>query len=70
MFGYYIQAVLWNMDTLKTESTAEEHQMLVTDVRFRANSTQFGTASLDQSVRIWDATNVRFIFLYICFNIY
>ncbi|PWA68707.1 transcriptional corepressor [Artemisia annua] len=55
--GHDKKAVLWNMDTLHTESTAEEHQMLVTDVRFRANSTQFGTASLDQSVRIWDATN-------------
>ncbi|GJR33254.1 transcriptional corepressor LEUNIG_homolog isoform X1 [Tanacetum coccineum] len=55
--GHDKKAVLWNMDTLQTESTSEEHQMLVTDVRFRANSTQFGTASLDQSVRIWDATN-------------
>nr|XP_043636344.1 transcriptional corepressor LEUNIG_HOMOLOG-like isoform X2 [Erigeron canadensis] len=55
--GHDKKAVLWNMDTLQTESTPEEHQLLITDVRFRPNSTHFGTASLDQSVRIWDAAN-------------
>ena len=38
------QAVLWNMHTLQTESTKEEHQYLITDVRFRPNSTQLATA--------------------------
>lgn len=52
------QAVLWNMDTLQTESTPEEHQYLITDVRFRPNSTQLATASYDKSVRLWDAANV------------
>ncbi|XP_076960895.1 transcriptional corepressor LEUNIG_HOMOLOG-like [Bidens hawaiensis] len=55
--GHDQKAVLWNMDTLKTESTHEEHQLLITDIRFRPNSTQFGTTSLDHSVRIWDAAN-------------
>ncbi|XP_024981908.1 transcriptional corepressor LEUNIG_HOMOLOG-like isoform X1 [Cynara cardunculus var. scolymus] len=55
--GHDKKAVLWNMDTLQTESTPEEHQLLITDVRFRPNSTQFGTASYDKSVRIWDAAN-------------
>ncbi|XP_021987273.1 transcriptional corepressor LEUNIG_HOMOLOG isoform X1 [Helianthus annuus] len=55
--GHDKKAVLWNMDTLQTESTPEEHQYLITDIRFRPKSTQFGTASLDQSVRIWDAAN-------------
>ena len=54
------QAVLWNMDTLQTESTPEEHQYLITDVRFRPNSTQLATASFDKSVRLWDAANVGF----------
>nr|XP_043611692.1 CBL-interacting protein kinase 17-like [Erigeron canadensis] len=51
------KAVLWNMDTFETKSTPEEHKYLVTDVRFRPNSTQLATASFDKSVRIWDATN-------------
>ncbi|KAI3506911.1 hypothetical protein L1887_21548 [Cichorium endivia] len=55
--GHDKKVVLWNMDTLETETTPEEHQFLITDVRFRPNSTQFGTTSLDQSVRIWDAAN-------------
>lgn len=59
-FILFFQAVLWNMDTLKTESTPEEHQYLITDIRFRPNSTQFATASFDKSVRLWDAANVRF----------
>lgn len=46
------------METLQTESTPEEHQYLITDVRFRPNSTQLVTASFDKSVRLWDAANV------------
>lgn len=46
------------MDTLQTETTPEEHQYLITDVRFRPNSTQLATASFDKSVRLWDAANV------------
>nr|GEU53588.1 transcriptional corepressor LEUNIG_homolog isoform X1 [Tanacetum cinerariifolium] len=55
--GHDKKAVLWNMDTLQTESTPEEHQYVITDVRFRPNSTQFATASFDQTVRIWDAAD-------------
>ncbi|KAL8258977.1 hypothetical protein R6Q59_026930 [Mikania micrantha] len=55
--GHDKKAVLWNMDTLQTESTPEEHQYVITDVRFRPNSTQLATASYDKSVRIWDAAN-------------
>lgn len=46
------------MDTLHTETTPEEHQSVITDIRFRPNSTQFATASFDQSVRLWDAADV------------
>lgn len=49
------KVVLWNMDTLQTESTPEEHKLVITDVRFRPNSTQLATASFDQSVKLWDA---------------
>ncbi|KAM0002574.1 putative transcription factor WD40-like family [Helianthus debilis subsp. tardiflorus] len=55
--GHDKKAVLWNMDTLQTENTPEEHQYVITDVRFRLNSTQLATASFDKSVRIWDAAN-------------
>ncbi|KAI3787890.1 hypothetical protein L2E82_00386 [Cichorium intybus] len=55
--GHDKKAVLWNMDSLQTESTPEEHQHLITDIRFRPNSSQFATASFDMSVRIWDAAN-------------
>ncbi|KAL3620462.1 hypothetical protein CASFOL_035374 [Castilleja foliolosa] len=55
--GHDKKAVLWNMDTLQTETTLDEHQLLITDVRFRPNSTQLATASFDKSVRLWDATN-------------
>lgn len=61
------QAVLWNMDTLQTETTKEEHQYVITDVRFRPNSTQVATASFDKSVRLWDAANVM-IFVLNLFN--
>ena len=55
---YMHQVVLWSMDTLKTETTPEEHQYLITDVRFRPNSSQLATASFDKSLRLWDAANV------------
>ncbi|KAK9280931.1 hypothetical protein L1049_003822 [Liquidambar formosana] len=55
--GHDKKAVLWNMETLQTESTSEEHQCLITDIRFRPNSSQFLTASFDKSVRLWDASD-------------
>ncbi|GER55102.1 WD-repeat protein [Striga asiatica] len=55
--GHDKKAVLWNMNTLQTETTPEEHQFLITDVRFRPNSSQLATASFDKSVRLWDAAN-------------
>ncbi|KAK4585731.1 hypothetical protein RGQ29_023098 [Quercus rubra] len=55
--GHDKKVVLWNMETLQTESTPEEHGMIITDVRFRPNSTQLATSSFDTTVRIWDAAN-------------
>lgn len=52
------QVTLWNMDSLRTEHTPEEHKLVITDVRFRPNSSQLATASCDKSVRLWDAANV------------
>ncbi|KAF8392028.1 hypothetical protein HHK36_022368 [Tetracentron sinense] len=53
--GHEKKAVLWNMDTLQTESTPEEHSLIITDVRFRPNSTQLATSSFDRTVRLWNA---------------
>ncbi|KAK7350246.1 hypothetical protein VNO77_08596 [Canavalia gladiata] len=55
--GHDKKVVLWNMDTLQKESTPEEHKKVITDVRFRPSSSQFATASVDKSVRLWDAAN-------------
>ncbi|KAJ4833166.1 hypothetical protein Tsubulata_044256 [Turnera subulata] len=53
--GHDKKVVIWNMETLKTESTPDEHTHIITDVRFRPNSTQLATSSFDTSVRLWDA---------------
>ncbi|XP_010532887.1 PREDICTED: transcriptional corepressor LEUNIG_HOMOLOG-like isoform X2 [Tarenaya hassleriana] len=58
--GHDKKVVLWDMDTLQRENTAEEHKMVITDVRFRPNSSQFVTTSVDKTVRLWDAANPNF----------
>jgi len=47
------------MDTLETESTPEDHTLIITDIRFRPNSTQLATSSFDRTVRLWNAAEVR-----------
>ncbi|XP_010245979.1 PREDICTED: transcriptional corepressor LEUNIG_HOMOLOG-like isoform X2 [Nelumbo nucifera] len=63
--GHEKKAVLWNMDTLQTESTPEEHTLIITDVRFRPNSTQLATCSFDRTVRLWNAADPSF-----CLHVY
>ncbi|XP_027366626.1 transcriptional corepressor LEUNIG_HOMOLOG isoform X4 [Abrus precatorius] len=58
--GHDKKVVLWNMETLQTESTPEEHNLIITDVRFRPNSTQLATSSFDTTVRLWDAADPSF----------
>ncbi|XVE84765.1 hypothetical protein DITRI_Ditri17bG0039000 [Diplodiscus trichospermus] len=58
--GHDKKAVLWNMETLQTECTPEEHTHIITDVRFRPNSTQLATSSFDTTVRIWDAAQPNY----------
>lgn len=55
--GHSKKVDFWNLDTLQTESTPDEHRLLITDVRFRPNSSQLATASLDGSIRLWDASH-------------
>ncbi|MQM11514.1 hypothetical protein Taro_044421, partial [Colocasia esculenta] len=64
------QAIIWNTDTLQTQSSPEEHRLLITDIRFRPNSTQLATSSFDRTVRLWNATQEGIIQCYpILFNI-
>ncbi|KAF5752478.1 WD-40 repeat family protein [Tripterygium wilfordii] len=58
--GHDKKVVLWNMETLQTEFTPEEHTHIITDVRFRPNSTQLATSSFDASVRLWDSAEPRY----------
>ncbi|KAK4789751.1 hypothetical protein SAY86_017055 [Trapa natans] len=58
--GHDKKVILWNMETLQTESSPEEHTHIITDVRFRPNSTQLATSSFDTTVRVWDATQPNF----------
>ncbi|XP_072969042.1 transcriptional corepressor LEUNIG_HOMOLOG-like isoform X1 [Typha angustifolia] len=53
--GHEKKAILWNMDNLRTESTPEEHADIITDIRFRRNSTQLATSSFDTTVKLWNA---------------
>ncbi|RRT47772.1 hypothetical protein B296_00036653 [Ensete ventricosum] len=55
--GHDKKAVLWHADTLKLESTLEEHTLLITDVRFSPSIPRLATSSFDKTVRVWDADN-------------
>ncbi|KAF3558999.1 hypothetical protein F2Q69_00011461 [Brassica cretica] len=54
--GHDKKLYIWNMETLITESAPEEHGHIITDVRFRPNSTQLATSSFDKTIKIWDAS--------------
>ncbi|CAN8247716.1 unnamed protein product [Cochlearia groenlandica] len=55
--GHDKKVFIWNMETLQTESTPEEHTHIITDVSFRPNSTQLATSSFDKTIKIWDASD-------------
>ncbi|KAJ8616177.1 hypothetical protein MRB53_035549 [Persea americana] len=58
--GHEKKAVIWNMDTLETVSTPEEHSLTITDIRFRMDSTQLATSSFDRTVRLWNAAEPNY----------
>uniref|UniRef100_A0A2C9UE25 LisH domain-containing protein n=1 Tax=Manihot esculenta TaxID=3983 RepID=A0A2C9UE25_MANES len=58
--GHDKKVVLWNMETMQTEWTPEEHSHIITDVRFRPNTTQLATSSFDTCIRLWDAIEPRY----------
>ncbi|KAK9906940.1 hypothetical protein M0R45_002557 [Rubus argutus] len=53
--GHEKKVLIWNMETFDVVKTSEEHSHLITDVRFKPNSTIFATSSFDRTVKIWDA---------------
>ncbi|KAF3792625.1 Transcriptional corepressor LEUNIG-like protein [Nymphaea thermarum] len=57
--GHDKKALLWNMDTLETKSLPEVHTLLITDVRFRPNSTYLATSSFDKTLRLWNAAESK-----------
>lgn len=46
------------METQQIEHRAEEHGNFITDIRFRAGTTQLATSSSDGTVRLWNAAEV------------
>ncbi|XP_037453889.1 transcriptional corepressor LEUNIG_HOMOLOG-like [Triticum dicoccoides] len=58
--GHEKKAVLWNMETFQTQYLPEEHSLIITDVRFRPNSTQLATSSFDRTVKLWNIADPAF----------
>lgn len=58
--GHEKKVVLWNTDNLDTESTPEDHTLIITDIRFRPNSTHLATSSFDRTVRYWNAAEPNY----------
>ncbi|KAG8065234.1 hypothetical protein GUJ93_ZPchr0004g38815 [Zizania palustris] len=58
--GHEKKAVLWNMETFQTQCTSEEHGYIITDVRFRPNSSQLATSSFDRTIKLWNAADPGF----------
>ncbi|KAM3245070.1 hypothetical protein ACQJBY_056413 [Aegilops geniculata] len=59
--GHEKKAVLWNMETFQTQYLSEEHSLIITDVRFRPNSTtQLATSSFDRTVKLWNIADPAF----------
>lgn len=51
------QILLWNMES-KSVDVIDGHSDIITDIRFRPNSTVFATSSFDKTLQIWDASKV------------
>ncbi|KAL2474057.1 Transcriptional corepressor LEUNIG [Forsythia ovata] len=50
----HLQVLIWNIESLST-NIIKAHSHLISDIRFKPNSTVFATSSFDRSVQVWDA---------------
>lgn len=53
--GHEKKVLIWNIENGETENTPEDHTHIITDIRFRPDSTQLATSSFDRTVRLWNA---------------
>lgn len=53
--GHERKVLLWRMSSFDFVDTAESHSHIISDIRFRPNSSTFATSSFDKTVQIWDA---------------
>jgi len=51
------------MENFQTQYTPEEHGLIITDVRFRPNSSQLATSSFDRTIKLWNAADVSYVCL-------
>ncbi|XP_019450127.1 PREDICTED: transcriptional corepressor LEUNIG_HOMOLOG-like isoform X2 [Lupinus angustifolius] len=58
--GHDKKVFIWNMETLQTEITPEDHKSVISDVRFRPNSSGLVSSSFDNVVRLWNAANPKY----------
>ncbi|KAL8468052.1 hypothetical protein ACS0TY_031343 [Phlomoides rotata] len=53
--GHEKKVIIWNL-SLSSRETLQGHTQLITDVRFKPDSTMLATSSFDRTVKIWDAS--------------
>ena len=51
------------MENFQTQYTPEEHGLIITDVRFRPNSSHLATSSFDRTIKLWNAADVSYVCL-------
>jgi WD40 repeat protein len=49
------------MESFQTQYTSEEHGGIITDVRFRPNSSHLATSSFDRTIKLWNAADVSYL---------
>ncbi|KAG6466299.1 hypothetical protein ZIOFF_075909 [Zingiber officinale] len=56
--GHDKKVIIWNMETLQTISSSDEHSKFATGVCFSPNSTLLASSSFDKTLRLWNASEV------------
>lgn len=53
------------MENFQTQYLAEEHSLIIADVRFRPNTSQLATSSFDRTIKLWNAGEVSSVFMFL-----